>query len=334
MGSEMCIRDREDSNTIYSLLQIPMADMSDRNEVVILSPSNILHADLGIALVNKRSRCYRLLSNSDYLRCIETARTKVCQKRHIEIDFDPECDPIECKDWANVVVHDLTNTELIIVQANETTATLECVGEQPTSVVIPNSAIIKLSTDCSLHNKRFNIDRISFAKFEWDTQMTVKFSIEVERSPVSQDQINRISNYSAMQIDLANELNNLTLTQLEEFSSESEKRWKNVQESRTGLEQIMIWTLLALNLSLTLLLAMCVVRNTCRQNSVKPNQNIRISSGLEEGSLEPLWKEMWDLKGRLMGIEDEFLLVRAAVNPCKEVINITDVTDGDAENSN
>ena len=31
----------EDSNTIYSLLQIPMADMSDRNEVVILSPSNI-----------------------------------------------------------------------------------------------------------------------------------------------------------------------------------------------------------------------------------------------------------------------------------------------------
>ena len=41
----------EDTNTIYSLLQIPMADMSDRNEVVILSPSNILHADLGICLL-------------------------------------------------------------------------------------------------------------------------------------------------------------------------------------------------------------------------------------------------------------------------------------------
>ena len=173
----------------------------------------------------------------------------MCQKHHIEIDFDPDCNPTECKDWANVVVHDLTNTELIIVQANQTTATLECVGEQPTSVVIPNSAIIKLSTDYSLYSKRFTIDRISFPKFEWDTQMSVKFSIEVERSikafrPVRQDQINRISNYSAMQIDLANELNNLTLTQLEEFSSESEKRWKNVQESRTGLEQIMIWTCL------------------------------------------------------------------------------------------
>ena len=168
--------------------------------------------------------------------------------------------------------------------------------------------------------------------------MNIKFSIEIERNvkafrPVSQDQINRISNYSAIQIELANELNNLTLTQLEDFSSESEKRWKNVQESRTGLEQIIIWTLLALNMSLTLLLAMCVVRNTCRQNSVKPNQNIRISSGLEEGSLEPLWKEMRELKGRLMGIEDEFLLFRAAANPCKEVINITEVTDGDAENS-
>ena len=212
---------------------------------------------------------------------------------------------------------------------------MECVGEQPTSVVIPNSAIIKLSTDYSLYSKRFTIDRISFPKFEWDTQMSVKFSIEVERSikafrPVRQDQINRISNYSAMQIDLANELNNLTLTQLEEFSSESEKRWKNVQESRTGLEQIMIWTLLALNLSLTLLLAMCVVRNTCRQNAVKPNQ-INISSGPEEGNLDPLWNEMRDLKGRLMGIEDEFLLFRAAANPCKEVINITDVTDGNVE---
>ena len=42
---------------------------------------------------------------------------------------------------------------------------------------------------------------------------------------------------------------------------------------------------------------------------------------------------MWNLKGRLMGMEDEFLLFRAAANPCKEVINITDVTDGDAENS-
>ena len=85
--------------------------------------------------------------------------------------------------------------------------------------------------------------------------MNIKFSIEIERNvkafrPVSQDQINRISNYSAIQIELANELNNLTLTQLEDFSSESEKRWKNVQESRTGLEQIIIWTLLALNLSL------------------------------------------------------------------------------------
>ena len=92
----------------------------------------------------------------------------------------------------------------------------------------------------------------------------------------------------------------------------------------------MIWTLLALNLSLTLLLAMCVVRNTCRQNAVKPNQ-INISSGPEEGNLDPLWNEMRDLKGRLMGIEDEFLLFRAAANPCKEVINITDVTDGNVE---
>ena len=92
----------------------------------------------------------------------------MCQKRHIEIDFDPDCDPTECKDWANIVVHDLTNTELIIVQNNQSTATLDCVGEQPTSVVFPNSAIIKLSTDCSLSRRRFNIDRISFAKFEWD----------------------------------------------------------------------------------------------------------------------------------------------------------------------
>ena len=97
---------------------------------------------------------------------------------------------------------------------------------------------------------------------------------------------------------------------------------------QTGLEQLLAWTLLGLNLLLTLLLAVCIVKIKCRQDAnAKTNAtpNIRISSvsGLEEGSLDPVWKELRELKRRLLGVEDEFLLQRQAINPCTEIANIT-----------
>ena len=106
----------KNGTTIFSLLKIPMADMSDINKIVILSPLNTIHADLGIAFMNRRARYYRFLSDSDFLRCIPTAQTKVCQKRHIEIDFDPSCNPSGCKEWANIVVHDPSNSLLFSPQ--------------------------------------------------------------------------------------------------------------------------------------------------------------------------------------------------------------------------
>ena len=41
-----------DDKTIYSLIQMPMADMSDVNVVRIMSPANTIQTDLGIAVVN------------------------------------------------------------------------------------------------------------------------------------------------------------------------------------------------------------------------------------------------------------------------------------------
>ena len=76
-------------------------------------PSNTIHTDLGIAVVNLKLRYFRYLSNTNYLNCIETVNTKVCQKRHIEIHFDRACDPIQCKNWASIVAHDLTKGWLL-----------------------------------------------------------------------------------------------------------------------------------------------------------------------------------------------------------------------------
>ena len=130
--------------------------------VRILSPSNTIHTDLGNAVVNLKLRYFRYLSNTDYLNCIERVNTKVCQKRHIEIHFDRACNPMQCKDWASIVAHDLTNTEILIIQIENTSAVLDCVGQAPKTVNIPKSAILELSTECSLQSGRITVGRISY----------------------------------------------------------------------------------------------------------------------------------------------------------------------------
>ena len=67
-----------DSITIFSLLQIPLADMSESNSITILKPSNMLHTDLGLAVINKEASYYRYLSNTDFLRCINHGKIKIC----------------------------------------------------------------------------------------------------------------------------------------------------------------------------------------------------------------------------------------------------------------
>ena len=64
-----------------SLLQIPMADMSDTNKVKILTPANTRHSDLSIALLNQKMLYYRLLSDVDYMSCIETGPDKSLPKK-------------------------------------------------------------------------------------------------------------------------------------------------------------------------------------------------------------------------------------------------------------
>ena len=317
----------DNSSTVFSLLQIPMADMSDRNEVMILSPSNMLHSDLGIALVNRKARYFRYLSDSDYLRCIPTESTKVCQKRHIEIDFDVNCDPNECADWANLVVHDLTNTEIMVIQPTPTSATLECPNSSAArSVMVPASAIIRISTECSLSSKRYRIDKLSFAKFEWDRQTGIDYNVESESSvrafrPVSQEQITKLTNDSGKQIELAMSLNNQTVAQLEEYSSMSEKRWKNMTAQRTGIEQLLIWSLIAANLALTLLLGVCVISIKCRQKyATPPPKNSNSASYTQEMDNASLWKELRELKRRIMGVEDGLLQTRTTLNPCTDIM--------------
>ena len=127
--------------------------------------------------MNLKLRYFRYLSNTDYLNCIETVNTKVCQKRHIEIHFDRACDPLQCKNWASIVAHDLTNTEILIIQKENSSAVLDCIGQAPQTVNIPQSAIIEISTECSLQSSRITIGRISYTKFMWNVDSGAKFLI-------------------------------------------------------------------------------------------------------------------------------------------------------------
>ena len=125
----------------------------------------------------------------------------------------------------------------------------------------------------------------------------------VNFKPVSQDQLDLIRNNSAMSIDLAESLNNETLVQLDTFSRLSHDRWQSIKYSMYGYEQLFIWAGIASNLLLSLLLALCIARTSC-----KKSQSQVIINGKEDKNTVSI--EIAELRDRLVGLEGELLCLQ------------------------
>ena len=85
--------------TIFSLIKIPLADMSNTHIVAVLEPSKVVHSDLSLAIINSKLGYFRFLSDSDYLSCVNPHRSKICQKRNIEMFRQPGCRSMQCNNW-------------------------------------------------------------------------------------------------------------------------------------------------------------------------------------------------------------------------------------------
>ena len=96
-----------------------------------------------MAVVSKSTNTYRFLSDSDFHTCMETRDTLICQKRNIIIDTRKGCVLKEsnCKDLADLVVHDVTNSQILVSAREAINDTLAC-GKKLDPIEIPNEAIL------------------------------------------------------------------------------------------------------------------------------------------------------------------------------------------------
>ena len=306
----------KESNTIYSLIQVPLADTSEKNAVTVLRPDNILHTDLALAVINKKAGSYRYLSDSDYLKCVDQGVIKMCQKRNIAIQFDRSCEFRNCPKWATIVVHDLTNTEILMILPPNQTAVLACLGEKEKQVYLPSSGICKLNTKCSLVSNLFRIEAYSFNKFTVESDSGFKFEVLAQSDvqafrPVTQDQIKRLAKNSSDLIDLAFKLNNETVAEMTEFQKNSKARWNNLTKERTSTEQIIIWVGLIANTVIAIILTVQIVTIYCKIAGIRGA--IGTSSGKPDNALE---KEVGVLTGRVAALESDLLAMRMGLNPC------------------
>ena len=84
----------------------------------------------------------------------------------------------------NIVVHDLSNVEILTLLPDEMEATVSCVGEKDRKHTLPKRAILTLNMHCSLVSERFSIDKMSFRMLsDFDSPNSPNFTLIVQADP-------------------------------------------------------------------------------------------------------------------------------------------------------
>ena len=105
----------EETDKLVTILQIPMMDHSTTYVLELIESKKQSNADLPMVVRNEQDNTYRYLSNSDYVNCQDVLNSKLCQKRPIKIFPTDTCQRAEeCDEWTAIVVHDITNTKIIV----------------------------------------------------------------------------------------------------------------------------------------------------------------------------------------------------------------------------
>ena len=297
---------REDLK-IMTLLQIPIAPMTDLNTLAILDPMNQIHPDLNLAVTNLGSNSFRYLSNTDYAACIPVKQTMNCQKRKIDILPEHGCSIRlgNCPVWATTVVHDLTNTEIMLLLPEETEATISCDGSKSVSTNLPMRAILNLDLGCELRADSFQIDRISFrhlASKDSTLDRKVNFKITADISKIAGKlnlHIHNITDENRPDLDNLMRNNKDIKQDLREHMSRSSSLWAKVTGGSTELEQVAVWSLLAFLVLIAGFLLYSYVRL-----HVRLSRNVQNRRTSEED--EAIELQIRDLKSRVIELESDY----------------------------
>lgn len=239
-----------ESREIATILQIPIAKINTDYKLEILDPINILRPDLTLAIVSLSTNTYRLLSDSDFHRCLQTRDIMICQKRSISIQPRQGCilKETNCNDWADLIVHDITNSQILISGKEIINATLSC-QEQSDQISIPYSAILTLPISCTLASQRFTVSKLSFAhladinsKLVTSGKQDLKFETHIFN--IAQlEKLNVTEKNATINLAELKKENEKFAKKLNAYQKRHDMIWSELDGGRTGWEQLLIYIL-------------------------------------------------------------------------------------------
>ena len=135
-----------------TLLQVPISLVGQTNVMTVLDPLNNIFPELPMAVINPASNHFRYLSLTDIDNCHHLTSHLLCMKREINIVPAHGCSLqlANCKVWATNVIHDLTNTDIMLIMSKEMNATPSCDNKTDSTVLLPIRSIMKLYISCQL----------------------------------------------------------------------------------------------------------------------------------------------------------------------------------------
>ena len=290
--------------TLNTILQIPIARLAETQQLALLESSNILQNDLHMAVVNEGRNEYRLLSSSDYSNCIHNPESTICQKREIKISPRLGCviKQRNCRNWADKVVHDITNTEILISLPAPSKATLICDGKSDRDIELPKTALVHLDLNCELQNLNFTVHKLSFRHLQDVTinrGVGIKLDISDEVTSLTTGQVSHMiaeMTDASQNIDFLNKTNINLMQAMEEHTRAAEDRWEEASGGWSAWQQLAVWAAIGAEAIFMTGVTVCICRMYCSVLKKKSGQ----SSAAEES--------VTSLRDRILDLETNILL--------------------------
>ena len=159
----------------------------------------------------------------------DVLNSKLCQKRPIKIFQTDTCQRTEeCDKWTNIVVHDITNTKIIVQTPKSNDATISCDRKQKQIVHIPAVALVTLPIHCQLETDSFVVARLSFRHlFSHETNdIEEELDLQVEEAILTASPAKVIDNFMQSMGD-----------SLDKLKTDNENLGRDIQSQKVGYDE-------------------------------------------------------------------------------------------------
>jgi len=309
--------------------------MHELERLQLLDAQNIIHDDLHMVAMNKDKNSFRYLSESDFEGCTEVGQASVCQKREIRIEPKVGCNLKDnnCVHWTDIVVHDITNTQILMIFQTPHNATLSCDFQPDQVIALKLRQLATLNVKCSLQGHHFTISKMSYRQMQGPNLNSLKltgFSFSDDLDFMQRNHKQEVLSFmkgTKTSLSEMESANRLLAENIQRQTDRSEKVWAEATGGMSATEQLAMWAAIAGSLALSLCTILCMLKLTCTM--------LRINRGIS-GEVRGGEDIVSDLRNRLLDLEADILISKstpahqnALVPRARENDNMPDIEEAD-----